>query len=150
MPTRLDPQPPFRSPDGVRTPSQSRGEYIFNVPAKCASCHKGEQTTDNLWHGVGSFAQSTDGSFRDEFTIPDSNDPTQGPGVNTPSLSDLWFTGPYYHDGRYDTVEERLNRSNPENSIYAGSGTAKYGQHGDFSQLSDADLADLAAYLRTL
>jgi len=57
--------------------------------------------------------------------------------VRTPSLLGVSATAPYLHDGRAATLEDVLELS-------------RVGMMGDTSMLSDAELADLAYYLKTL
>lgn len=58
-------------------------------------------------------------------------------GVNTPTLLGIAATAPYLHDGSAPTLMAVLE-------------TARAGQMGDASALSDSDLDDLEAYLRSL
>ncbi|MHB8862224.1 MAG: hypothetical protein ACYC6N_07460, partial [Pirellulaceae bacterium] len=58
--------------------------------------------------------------------------------LDTPSLLGLRRSEPYLHDGRASTLEEVLTTCNPED------------RHGRTSQLSDAEVLDLAEFLRTL
>ena len=55
---------------------------------------------------------------------------------NTPSLKFLSGRAPYFHDGRYKTLDDLLAKSD--------------GQMGHTKHLSKAERADLLAYLRTL
>jgi hypothetical protein len=61
-----------------------------------------------------------------------------GGSFQVPSLLGLGSRPPYLHDGRAPTLADRFGPS--------GGGD----QHGHTSQLSPSDIADLAAYLRTL
>jgi hypothetical protein len=56
--------------------------------------------------------------------------------LDTPSLRFLSGTAPYFHDGRYATIEALL--ADPTSRM------------GDLSTLSAGDRAALAAYLRSL
>ena len=58
-------------------------------------------------------------------------------GVNTPTLVGIVATAPYLHDGRAATLRDVLV-------------TTRDRQMGDASSLSDSDLDDLEAYLRSL
>lgn len=57
--------------------------------------------------------------------------------VNTPTLVGIAATAPYLHDGAAKTLEDVLELS-------------RTGEMGDTSMLTDAEMADLAAYLRSL
>ena len=58
-------------------------------------------------------------------------------GVDTPSLIGIAATAPYLHDGRAGTLREVLE-------------TAQSGEMGDTSALSEGELDDIEAYLRSL
>lgn len=64
------------------------GEAVFKK-AKCDVCHSGEFFTDMQMHDV---------KTRAEFDRRDDWD--------TPTLLEVWRTGPYMHDGRYVTMKE--------------------------------------------
>jgi hypothetical protein len=53
-----------------------------------------------------------------------------------PSLKYVGGSAPYFHDGRYPTLEDLIKRSD--------------GKMGHTGHLAEADVNDLAAYLRTL
>jgi hypothetical protein len=62
--------------------------------------------------------------------------------VNTPSLLGLGRTAPYLHDGAIPTVSARVAQAlHP---------TATGLTHGDTSQLSTQEIADLETYLLSL
>ncbi len=82
---------PTRSPslnkDGTLTESAEAGKALFEK--NCASCHPAPLYTDMELHDVKTDASgSADGKF------------------DTPSLIDAWRTGPYFHDGSLNTIEE--------------------------------------------
>jgi mono/diheme cytochrome c family protein len=58
-------------------------------------------------------------------------------GVNTPTLVGIVATAPYLHDGRADTLRDVLE-------------TTRRGEMGNTSLLTEAELDDLEAYLRSL
>ncbi len=99
----------------------ARGRAIFNTPeASCASCHDPKRAfSDGSTHDVSSRASA------DKFT-----------DFRTPSLARIGQSAPYFHDGRYATLQELLRKSD--------------GSMGATRHLHDDDLAALEAYLRTL
>ena len=109
--------PPRRSAPDQRI---TRGAAIFaSEAAGCAGCHRGALTTDGLPHDVA------------------SKTPADAAAIfNTPSLRDVWGTGPYFHDGRYATLRELL--------------VATDGTMGHTKHLSPPDLDSLEAYLGSL
>jgi cytochrome c peroxidase len=58
-------------------------------------------------------------------------------GVNTPTLVGIAGTGPYLHNGSAATIEDVLEMS-------------RGGEMGDTSMLSQDEMADLAAYVKSL
>jgi DNA-binding beta-propeller fold protein YncE/mono/diheme cytochrome c family protein len=99
----------------------ARGKAIFtSETAGCSGCHKLDmEASDRLFHTVGSRGKD------------DTTD-----GFRTPPLIFVGSTAPYFHDGRYATLEQLLNDN--------------LDRMGQTTQLSDRDVEALAAYLRTL
>ncbi|MEZ4226113.1 MAG: c-type cytochrome [Polyangiaceae bacterium] len=112
------PTPPsLPTPDAPRL---ERGRQLFFAKASgCAGCHGGDVSSDGKRHDVKSRAKS-DGHER----------------FDTPSLRFIAGTAPYFHDGRYQTLEQLLRESD--------------GKMGHTAHLSEQDVKDLAAFLRTL
>ena len=95
------------------------GKSIFESIG-CSSCHSGQNFTDS---GVG--------GLHDIGTLKTSSGLRLGqplPGIDTPTLLDVWSTGPYLHDGSAPTLAD---------AILA---------HDDVS-VSGAELNQLVAYL---
>ncbi|MCA9624133.1 MAG: c-type cytochrome, partial [Myxococcales bacterium] len=117
--------PPAR-PERTLTAEEKRGEAIFNDQVTgCASCH----------------VPATE--YTDRVAVPLARRPPP-PGYRsdpraeykTPSLRYVAGTAPYFHDGRYATLEQ----------LVAESGNAM----GKMAHLSDEDRRALLAFLRTL
>lgn len=95
----------------------ARGKEIFeSSDAECASCHV-EKTrfTDGEAHALAHGKE---------------------PRFDTPSLHFVGLTAPYFHDGRFKTLEELIDKCD--------------GTMGNTKQLSSNDRQALAAFLRTL
>lgn len=119
----MKPEPsPYLAPDGELTLQARRGREIFESPqAGCAGCHPSPLFTDLLLHDVGTLL------------------PTEKPApLDTPTLVELWRTGPYLHHGGAVTVKEVLTKYNPRQS------------HGSTAHLGEAEMDALAAYLLSL
>jgi len=99
----------------------ARGKELFHSgEVGCSSCHTPEhEMSDRTVHIVGTRSK---------------NDTTDG--YRTPPLLFVGGTGPYYHDGRYSTLESLL--------------ADNFDRMGQTSQLAPEDLTAIAAYLRTL
>src|SRR5262249_49071805 len=108
----------------VHAPSArvERGSAIFHSEeAGCSTCHLGDEAlTDSLSHDVKSHLQSDLGHR----------------AFDTPSLRFVGKTAPYFHHGRYATLEAVLRATD--------------GQMGHTSQLGEEDRASLLAYLDSL
>jgi cytochrome c peroxidase len=61
-----------------------------------------------------------------------------GPAFDTPSLLMLWNTAPYLHDGSAPTLMDVLTTRNRQD------------RHGRTSSLTDAERADILAFLLSL
>ncbi len=101
-----------------------RGMKLFYGKASCASCHQGPFQTDHEFHaiampqigpGKGDGADGRDDFGRERVT-GDSADRYR---FRTPTLRNVALTGPWGHDGAYNTlravVEHHLE---PVNSLY--------------------------------
>jgi cytochrome c peroxidase len=100
-----------------------RGEALFkSTDTGCSNCHEGELFTDLHSYNVG-----THSGFDKEDREFD-----------TPTLRELWRTGPYLHDGSAATMREVLTTRNPKD------------EHGKTSQLTAQQINELAEYLLSL
>jgi len=108
----LAPPPAAASGDALR-----RGQALFDDQG-CGSCHVGATSTDATAHGFAASARDARTSF------------------DTPSLRFISGTAPYFHDGRYPTLEALL--ADPASGM------------GHSAQLPAPDRVALAAYLRSL
>ena len=99
-----------------------RGEVVFrSARAGCAGCHGGPEFTDGKIHVVG---------------LEERQDVYEG--YNPPSLRGVRDKDPYLHDGRAKTLRDALKGDhNPAEVVGRGA-------------LTDAELDDLIAYLKTL
>jgi len=126
-----------RSTDGLLSPEAIRGLRLFIGEAGCRNCHAGPLMTDRAFHNngvptadglfptdpgrAGGLELARDGEFR--LSSVWSDDPTgdaarraanatAGPehwgAMRTPSLRNLPTTGPYMHDGRFESLSQVL------------------------------------------
>lgn len=108
---------------GKLSPSARRGKDLFrSEKVGCADCHKGALYTDQKLHDVGTVGKFDQSTNR----------------FDTPSLIEVWRSGPYLHDGRAATVRDVVTTFN------------KGDQHGVTSDLTPAQLDDLAAFVLSL
>jgi YVTN family beta-propeller protein len=116
------PKNPYLQADGSMTEEAKRGEAIFrSSKAACSTCHGGPEFTDGKIHTVG---------------LEERGDVYKG--YNPPSLRGVYDKDPYLHDSRAKTLRDALTDGHsPEEVTGAGA-------------LTDAELSDLIAYLRSL
>ncbi len=116
------PPNPFRNPDGSLTEAARRGEAVFNSSkAACRSCHGGPELTDGKIHDLG---------------LEEPGDVYKG--HNPPSLRGLYDKEPYLHDARASTLREVLTDGHSTGEVTG------------LGELSDEELEDLIAYLKSL
>ncbi len=102
--------------------NELRGKAIFESDAtQCSACHAGNHFTDNLGYNVGSKASAADISV---FQVP--------------VLHSLDRTAPYLHDGSARDLTDVVNNY------------VRNDKMGKGSHLSEEQLTDLIAYLKTL
>lgn len=133
---RRAPLSPYRAEDASLSEPARRGQAIFeSARTGCTDCHGGARMTDSQWladnqpllHDVGTLRPHS-GARRGEPLV----------GLDTPTLHGVFNSAPYLHDGSAATLYDVLVTHNPDD------------RHGRTSGLSQAELADLIAYLRSL
>lgn len=113
--------PPAEEPSAQEARVAARGKELFTSgEVGCSSCHTLErEASDRALHMVGTRSKKdADEAFR------------------TPPLLFVGGTAPYFHDGRYATLEALL--------------ADNYDRMGQTTHLSQEDLRALATFLRTL
>jgi len=98
-----------------------KGALLFYGKAECYKCHAGVLFTDQDYHNL---AVPQFGPGKDEETGLDTgrylvtDNPEDKYKFRTPSLRNLLATGPYFHNGAYDSLEKVINHHiNPEKSL---------------------------------
>ena len=89
--------------DAVLTKSEMRGLILFQGKGRCTQCHSGWNLSDEKYHNIGigwDLPEPDEGRFK-----VTQNDKDRG-AFRTPTLRDVALTGPYMHDGRFDTLEQ--------------------------------------------
>lgn len=114
-------KPPPNYRSKIQDDATARGEQLFRSgKAGCSECHSNQAQGDKQIHDLGL------GVGGDAYT-----------GFNTPSLQGVFRKVLLMHDGRYDTLEEVIK------GVHAP-------QHVRGEPLSESEVSDLIAYLRTL
>lgn len=119
----LDPMPSPHLVQGKLSPAAQRGQQLFVAKTTgCAECHPPRLFTDLKPYDVGT--RGARDQPADQF--------------DTPSLIELWRSGPYLHDGSAADVREVITTRNRD------------GRHGHTAQLSPREIDDLVEYLLSL
>jgi len=107
---------------GKLSAAAQRGKKIFEEEkVGCADCHKSKVMTDKKIHDVGT--RSKYDKPKDEF--------------DTPTLVEVWRSGPYLHDGSAATLRDVITAN-------------KSDLHGVTSHLRQSEIDDLVAYVLSL
>ena len=135
----------YGRPGGELTDSENRGRILFfGEKAECFHCHLDITFTDNMFHNNGLdriFNEDNQGRFAVTGQEEDMG------AFRTPTLINIDVTGPYMHDGRFQTLEEVVEH---------------YSEHVQFSifldplirpngfELEEDEIEDLVAFMKTL
>jgi YVTN family beta-propeller protein len=113
----LEPVPSPYLVDGKLSEAAERGKTVFEK-AGCGSCHPALLYTDLKTYNVGT-----------------GKDREKDRKFDTPTLIELWRTGPYLYDGRAVTLKEVLTNYNVDD------------RHGTTSALTEQEISDLAEFI---
>ena len=119
----LDPIPSPHLVNGKLSPAAQRGQQLFiGRTTGCADCHPADFHTDLKSHDVGT---------RGKYDKPTDR-------FDTPTLVEVWRSGPYLHDGSAVSVREVLTSRNRTNL------------HGRTADLKPNEIDDLVEYVLSL
>jgi cytochrome c peroxidase len=81
------------------------GRRLFIGKANCVACHNGAELSDFRFHDVGlAEKSSSDLGFGRFFQSKNLKN-----AMKTPSLINISKTGPYFHDGRFTSLQDVVN-----------------------------------------
>lgn len=130
------------------TPAQRRGFDIFrSSETRCFECHAWPTFTHNTFHVLG--VPDIDPDNPDLGQIEVLNAPDAERGFRTPALRNVALTAPYFHNGRFDTLEEVVQ-------FYADGGGEAFGVDAKIDEkvsgfdLTEQEKSDLVAFLFAL
>ena len=122
-------------------PAERRGKGLFFGKARCSGCHNGPNFSDERFHNVGLVTAHAANRGRVEVTRRNADLGR----FKTPTLRQLVHTAPYFHDGRFATLQEVV-------AFYNRGGDQGEGRDLAIQPLglSEAEQADLVAFLQSL
>ena len=91
--------------------AEIRGLLVFQGKGRCPQCHSGWNFTDEKYHNVGIGWESPEPDLG-RFQV--TNNGIDRGAFRTPTLRDVALTGPYMHDGRFDTLDQVVDYYNSE------------------------------------
>ncbi len=118
------------------SPAERRGFDLFTGKAFCVACHRGFAFTDHEFHNIGLITG-------DLGRGPASGSAKANHAFKTPTLRELKWTAPYFHDGSKATLAEVV-------AHYAKAGLKQRENSLELSVLSVVEQSDLIAFLISL
>lgn len=119
-------------------------EIFFTEKGDCFHCHGTVLFSDNLFHNNGLDSFPSEGRKGVTGDIHDLGK------YKSPTLRNIEFTGPYMHDGRFETLEEVIDFYS-EGINYSPTIDPLMKQvHNGGIQLSTQEKSELIAFLKTL
>ena len=132
------------------SPSELNGLYLFTTETgDCFHCHGSPAVP--LWTTNMFMNNAKDIDFdgkSDRYAV--TGNPRDKGAFRVPTLRNIEYTGPYMHDGRFETLDDVLEfyNSGLKRSPYVDPLMINMNHGG--SHLSDKELSDLKAFLLTL
>jgi cytochrome c peroxidase len=90
-----------RGDESAMSPAARRGFELFSGKARCITCHKGFNFTDEQFHTLGSEYEKA-GSDLGLYRV--TRQEVDRHKFKTPTLREISNTGPYMHDGRFRSL----------------------------------------------
>ena len=139
------------------TESEERGRVLFFTEyneffpntsgADCAHCHAGNNFENDQYMNNGI---DTDSEFTDFGYELVTGDPSDRAKFKVPSLRNIEVTGPYMHDGRFETLEEVVDHYNEHVKNSSTVNLALLSTTSTGLMLDEQDKIDLVNFLKTL
>lgn len=92
------------------TDQEIEGMHLFRTKARCMNCHHGEFFTDEDFHNIGLTYYKR--KYEDLGRYEVTKNPLDVGKFRTPSLRDIMNTGPWMHNGLFDSMIGVLNMYN--------------------------------------
>ncbi len=136
------------------TAQEEKGFELFNTKYQCNQCHGGDNFNESWSFGFGGGNFANIGLNAEDKDAMGQPDISSGGRNKVPNLRNIMVTGPYMHDGRFNTIEQVLehyasgiNVSNP-NTDWRLTNMIEEGNGG--LNITAEDKRALIAFLHTL
>lgn len=136
----------YKRGETTLTAEEKRGLDVYMLEEKgdCFHCHSlGSTFTDFEFRNTGLDSIPVD---RGRYLI--TLNPADDGKFRTPTLRNIAMTGPYMHDGRFKTLRECIEHYNT--GFKYTKNLAPDLKHATKGRMSEQDITDLIAFLRTL
>lgn len=140
--------------------SELRGAFLFNTPvdfkngvtngADCFHCHGGELAQQQNLNMGGLANNGLDAVHTDIGLAAKDNKVTSRGVFKTPSLLNIEKSGPYMHDGRFQTLDEVIDHYSDKVNFNSPNLHPLMDHGGIHLNLSAQQKADLKAYLLSM
>ncbi|HET9240649.1 MAG TPA: cytochrome c peroxidase [Oligoflexus sp.] len=124
-----------------------RGAELFVGKARCVACHSGPFFSDFKFHNISSSPPNAEGARADEGRYTVTGLEKDRGAFLTPTLRSVARSSPYFHNGSQTRLVNVIRHKTGENA-------RKDPLHDPIlaqtTALSDADINDLVAFLKTL
>ncbi len=118
------------------------GFNLFVGKAACAVCHQGANFTDNGFHNIG--IKELSGQQEDgRFSIVPLN--IMKGAFKTPTLRDVALSGPYMHNGMYQTLEDVV-----EHYVRGGDSKENLSPNMSAVSLSNQEKKEIVEFMKSL
>jgi cytochrome c peroxidase len=125
------------------TEQEKRGLVLFVSKAACTQCHNGYNLTDNQFHVLGVPQQGPNALDVGRYEV--TKDEMDKGAFKTPTLRNIALTGPYMHDGAFETLEQVVDFYNQ-----GGGAVSNRSPKIMKLRLTQKEKEDLVAFLKTL
>jgi cytochrome c peroxidase len=90
------------------SPVAKKGALLFYGEAGCSNCHSGVLLTDQKYHNIGvpQFGPGKDDTGLDYGRYLVTGEPQDKFAFRTPPLRNVALTGPWFHNGAYESLED--------------------------------------------
>ncbi len=137
----------FNRGEVALTDQELRGFDVLKIKG-CFNCHSSSLLHDNKSHNTALDKNPTDKGLQ-EFT----NKYEDRHKFKTPSLRNIMVSGPYMHDGRFETIDEVIRfyeDVTPNLNVEANRNASDSMTIAPRNEITEREMTDLKAFLNTL
>ncbi|CAD7816094.1 Cytochrome c551 peroxidase [Chryseobacterium aquaeductus] len=139
------------------TNDELMGLHLFRTKAQCMNCHNSGYFSNNLFENDGTSLLGSDEEDLGQYLI--TKRPADAGKFRVPTLREVTKTGPWMHDGSFNTLTEVIqfySKGNPESSKHRSTiheGVTLHSEKSDMLkllELTTEEIHQIEAFLGTL